>query len=222
MTGNNPNVLYEVGYAYAKSKLCIPLTTDPKTIPFDLKDKPHIVFSGLNDLTTKLERELQLLKAEMEISFDRNDSQCWAEVAEYRIATTITSAATSIRARVKTGSELHLKDVSAQMIRIERRVKGERWKRLKLEQAIPLRWLDTDTILTDFPASATKYVNVFHVNHDENKLTIWRLTPMPAVLEAFLNCDATYRATVSVRERHTRLEIIWHRDWRTMVVRLAK
>jgi nucleoside 2-deoxyribosyltransferase len=35
MTGQNPNVFYEVGYAHAKSKLCILLTSDAADIPFD-------------------------------------------------------------------------------------------------------------------------------------------------------------------------------------------
>src|ERR1700730_4192158 len=52
MSAKNPNVCYEVGYAHAKNKLCILLTNDPNAIPFDLKDRRHIVFSNLNDLKT--------------------------------------------------------------------------------------------------------------------------------------------------------------------------
>jgi hypothetical protein len=36
MTGKNENVFYEVGYAHAKNKLCILLTSDASDIPFDL------------------------------------------------------------------------------------------------------------------------------------------------------------------------------------------
>jgi hypothetical protein len=46
MTGKNPNVYYEVGYAHATSKPVILLTQDLKDIPFDLKDRPHINYGG--------------------------------------------------------------------------------------------------------------------------------------------------------------------------------
>lgn len=44
MTGRNPNVFYEVGYAHALGKLTILLTQDSDDIPFDLKPFPHIVY----------------------------------------------------------------------------------------------------------------------------------------------------------------------------------
>jgi nucleoside 2-deoxyribosyltransferase len=37
MSKPNPNVFYEVGYAHAKHKLCLLLTDDTDTIPFDLR-----------------------------------------------------------------------------------------------------------------------------------------------------------------------------------------
>lgn len=46
MTGQNPNVFYEVGYAHAKGKLCILLTQNASDIPFDLKQHRHIVYGG--------------------------------------------------------------------------------------------------------------------------------------------------------------------------------
>ena len=46
MSGRNPNVFYEVGYAHAKDKLCLLLTGDVADIPFDLKDRRHIVYGG--------------------------------------------------------------------------------------------------------------------------------------------------------------------------------
>ncbi len=42
MSGQNPNVFYEVGYAHAKGKLCILMTNDASDIPFDLKHHRHI------------------------------------------------------------------------------------------------------------------------------------------------------------------------------------
>lgn len=46
MTGRNPNVFYETGYAHALGKRVIMLTQDSADIPFDLKDYPHIVYEG--------------------------------------------------------------------------------------------------------------------------------------------------------------------------------
>ena len=45
MTGRNPNVFYEVGYAHALGKYVILLTQNTDDIPFDLKHHYHIVYS---------------------------------------------------------------------------------------------------------------------------------------------------------------------------------
>lgn len=55
MTGQNPNVFYEVGYAHAKGKLCILLTSNANDIPFDLKHRRHIIY---NDSIVTLRKEL--------------------------------------------------------------------------------------------------------------------------------------------------------------------
>ena len=44
MSGQNPNVFYEVGYARALGKRTILLTDDVKSIPFDLVQYPHIIY----------------------------------------------------------------------------------------------------------------------------------------------------------------------------------
>src|SRR6266849_4602149 len=41
MTGRNPNVFYEVGYAHALGKPVLLLTQATDDIPFDLKHRPH-------------------------------------------------------------------------------------------------------------------------------------------------------------------------------------
>lgn len=46
MTGRNPNVFYEVGYAHALGKVTLLLTQAVEDIPFDLKHRQHIVYGG--------------------------------------------------------------------------------------------------------------------------------------------------------------------------------
>jgi hypothetical protein len=57
MTGRNPNVFYEVGYAHALGKLVILLTQNTDDIPFDLKHYPHIVYG--EEIADKLLPELE-------------------------------------------------------------------------------------------------------------------------------------------------------------------
>ena len=56
MTGKNPNVFYETGYAHALNKQVVLLTRNADDIPFDLRHHPHIVYDGsiarLNELLT--------------------------------------------------------------------------------------------------------------------------------------------------------------------------
>jgi hypothetical protein len=67
MTGQSPNVFYEVGYAHAKGKLCILLTSNANDIPFDLKHQRHIVYSkSIVTLRRELEKELNWALAELE------------------------------------------------------------------------------------------------------------------------------------------------------------
>src|SRR5215471_9073888 len=44
MTGKNPNVFYEVGYAHALNKVVLLITQSAEDIPFDLKHRQHIVY----------------------------------------------------------------------------------------------------------------------------------------------------------------------------------
>lgn len=59
MTGRNPNVFYEVGYAHSLGKIVLLLTQDVDDIPFDLKHRQHIVYGNKirylrNELSAKL------------------------------------------------------------------------------------------------------------------------------------------------------------------------
>jgi hypothetical protein len=53
MTGRNPNVFYEVGYAHALGKITLLLTQAVDDIPFDLKHRQHIVYGGKIDALRK-------------------------------------------------------------------------------------------------------------------------------------------------------------------------
>mgnify|MGYP003586932137 CR=1 FL=1 len=67
MTGQNPNVFYEVGYAHAKGKLCILLTQRAEDIPFDLKHHRHIVYgSSIGQLRTQLAEEMAWAKDQID------------------------------------------------------------------------------------------------------------------------------------------------------------
>lgn len=46
MTGRNPNVFYEVGYAHALGKIVLLLTQRTADIPFDLSHRQHTVYGG--------------------------------------------------------------------------------------------------------------------------------------------------------------------------------
>lgn len=66
MTGRNANVFYEVGYAHAKQKMCVLLTSKAEDIPFDLKQYRHIVYgSSIRDLKSKLAVDLKAVKKEI-------------------------------------------------------------------------------------------------------------------------------------------------------------
>lgn len=67
MTGRNPNVFYEVGYAHARDKLCLLLTQSADDIPFDLKHHSHIIYDGtVSDLREKLSPKIEWIKGEVE------------------------------------------------------------------------------------------------------------------------------------------------------------
>jgi len=67
MTGQNPNVFYEVGFAHAKGKLCILLTQNAGDIPFDLKHHRHIVYgASIGQLRTQLAEEMVWAKDQID------------------------------------------------------------------------------------------------------------------------------------------------------------
>ena len=56
LTGRNPNVFYETGFAHGIGKKPILLTQKAEDIPFDLKHYPHIIYNGE---IVKLQKELE-------------------------------------------------------------------------------------------------------------------------------------------------------------------
>ena len=59
MTGKNPNVYYEVGYARALDKTVVLLTQDADDIPFDLQQYPHIIYHEAQSLRRQLVNKLR-------------------------------------------------------------------------------------------------------------------------------------------------------------------
>lgn len=63
MTGKNPNVFYEVGYAHALNKPTILLTKTSTDIPFDLQGYPHIIHDEkIPNLIEKLSKKIEWFK----------------------------------------------------------------------------------------------------------------------------------------------------------------
>lgn len=58
MTGRNPNVFYEVGYAHALGKVVLLLTQKVDDIPFDLKHRQHFVYGNDGSKIQNLRKEL--------------------------------------------------------------------------------------------------------------------------------------------------------------------
>lgn len=66
MTGKNPNVFYEVGYAHAKGKMCALITQKAQDIPFDLQHHFHIIYDGkIGNLKSQLLPRLSWMKEEL-------------------------------------------------------------------------------------------------------------------------------------------------------------
>ena len=66
LTGRNPNVFYETGYAHAKNKTCLLLTSNADDIPFDLKHHRHIVYgTSIQTLRQSIENNLSRLQLDI-------------------------------------------------------------------------------------------------------------------------------------------------------------
>lgn len=92
MTGRNPNVFYEVGYAHAKGKVCILLTNNSQDIPFDLKHHRHLVYSSVSHLKDQLTSDLKhvLVESEQPIVVSLNSIEGDLEKTEYTATAIVT------------------------------------------------------------------------------------------------------------------------------------
>ncbi|HET6891936.1 MAG TPA: nucleoside 2-deoxyribosyltransferase [Pyrinomonadaceae bacterium] len=82
MTGRNPNVFYEVGYAHALGRIVFLLTQNASDIPFDLKHHQHTVYGGKietlrKELATKIEWAIR----------ESRKAQTTSQKAPYEIST---------------------------------------------------------------------------------------------------------------------------------------
>jgi hypothetical protein len=216
LTAKNANVYYETGYALANRKLSILLTNNPRKIPFDLKNRRHVIYSSLEDLESELHKELMAAKGETDLSFDPNDPQCVTRVPEYTIVQVIQAQtqAISIRARFQVNSEMSPRRVVPRLSKIERHISDDSWEEARLVAPILLTWADNDTNEANFDQKKTQYVNVLHTNQRENQLKIWKFDLLPSIAE-FLQRHTKYRLTISVLEKQVQIEVDWQGRWDT-------
>lgn len=60
LSGRNPNVFYETGYAHALGSTVILVTQNKEDIPFDLMHYPHVIYGGkIGMLRTELEKRIR-------------------------------------------------------------------------------------------------------------------------------------------------------------------
>jgi len=64
ISGRNPNVFYEVGYAHAVSRPTILLCRKGENVPFDLQSINYIAYASIVELRERLERRLTALLKE--------------------------------------------------------------------------------------------------------------------------------------------------------------
>jgi hypothetical protein len=165
---------------------------------------------------------------DLELSFDQNDPECLAQVPVYLIgqAGTVKPSwfATSIRVRAQVNNDLSLQNVMAYIAKIEKQIAGGDWQISNYPQ-IQTTWTDTDDILTDIPGKAAKYINVIHIDHPENKITVYQRQKLSISLQNFTKDLTTYRFTVSVMAQgvtaKVAIEIDWKGNWETIQVRSA-
>jgi hypothetical protein len=163
------------------------------------------------------------VKQDTEVSFYRNDPACFKKVPVTVFAhrPVSQSQATSIRVRVRANRELQPTNVTGHIMKIEKRTVDGEWSEIELPDYVQLTWAGTDTISVNFDDATAKYLNVLHIDRSDNKITKWQGTASLPVEFFDFKAGATYRLTISVMARQTRIEIDWEGQWDTIVVRPA-
>ena len=92
MSGRNPNVFYETGYAHALGKKVILLTQNIDDVPFDMKHYPHIIYKS--DSIASLKDELQRRVDWIITNPDKNLQQSEFNLEYYFYGTLITEGTT--------------------------------------------------------------------------------------------------------------------------------
>jgi TIR domain len=64
LTGGNPNVCLEVGYAWGKGRPTVLVADDPEKVPFDLRGDRMITYESIHDLEQKFAAELAGLRSD--------------------------------------------------------------------------------------------------------------------------------------------------------------
>jgi hypothetical protein len=165
---------------------------------------------------------------QLELSFDADDPACNAQVqveAFDRAGVGAPSwSATSIRIRVRVNGRVMRHRVAAYITRIEKLTAAGEWQDGNFPQ-IQTTWTDTGDILTDISGNSAKYANVLHINHPDNKLTVYQRPTISTALADFAKDATTYRFTVSAAAEglaaNARMEIDWKGKWDTIQVRPA-
>ncbi len=183
MTGKNPNVFYEVGYAHALGKNVVLLTSVAEDIPFDLKHFPHIVYgSEIKTLQTHLTRFLKHLTSDespdqaatkigLEIfrgSEKLSDGNVIITVGNYRLGGhfTLLNASTRTYAR----GDFRIAVIAPPPFELARAENGKLCSVTKLQDGSYLHVLPEFDKL--FPGAATSfswYLETFGPNPDEFK-----------------------------------------------------
>ena len=62
LTGDNPNVYLEIGYAWGKGKPTILAVKEGQKVKFDLQGQKYMIYKNITDLRSKMRREIEGLK----------------------------------------------------------------------------------------------------------------------------------------------------------------
>ena len=190
MTGRNPNVFYETGYAHALGKKVILLTNQSDDIPFDLKHYQHIIYEGSivsikDELESSINWHLQQPTVPMIDPLHALDFFCLGnkivEGVEIEIPLSIANISLKLFFKV---IDITVKNVSNHVLRFEPRI------------YITLVFPDSGLSAV---SSTTKLIQMPDGKHLKSNLTISDLLPNALLSSEYtLNIDLNQIAELSV------------------------